>query len=108
MQTEQTCERMGQGRQPPKAVARSASLEANRSQGYFQTQLLPGDRLSCHRRLADNSAKLDASTGASGPHAFAVRFRRARLFAPSASTATRFALVTLRNAPPSEAGWDAI
>src|ERR1700675_3896774 len=28
----------------------------------------PGDRLSCHRHFADCSAKLDASTGASGPH----------------------------------------
>jgi hypothetical protein len=34
----------GQGRQPPVAVARSASLEASRSQGYFKIQLLPGDR----------------------------------------------------------------
>ena len=34
----------GQGRQPPKAGARSASLEASRSQGYFKIQLLPGDR----------------------------------------------------------------
>jgi hypothetical protein len=29
--------------------------------------------LSCHRRLADHPAKLDASVGASGPHGFAVR-----------------------------------
>src|ERR1700737_3043008 len=37
---------------------------------YF---VLPGDRLSCHRRCADHPAKLDASVGASGPHDFAVR-----------------------------------
>jgi len=34
---------------------------------------LPGDRLSCHRHLADTSAKLSASVGAPGPHDFAVR-----------------------------------
>jgi hypothetical protein len=35
--------------------------------------LSPVTGLSCHRHLADNSAKLDASVGASGPHDFAVR-----------------------------------
>ena len=35
----------------------------------------PVTGLSCHRRLADISAKLDASVGASGPHDFAVRKR---------------------------------
>jgi hypothetical protein len=34
--------------------------------------------LSCHRRLAGLTAKLDASVGASGPHAFAVRLKRIR------------------------------
>jgi hypothetical protein len=34
--------------------------------------------LSCHRRLADTSAKLDASVEASGPHDFAVRIRAVR------------------------------
>src|ERR1700692_1703181 len=34
----------GQGRQPPEAVARSASLEASRSQGYFKIQLLASSR----------------------------------------------------------------
>jgi hypothetical protein len=29
--------------------------------------------LSCHHRLADHPAKLDASVGASGPHDFTVR-----------------------------------
>jgi hypothetical protein len=38
---------------------------------YFA--LSPVTGLSCHRRLADTSAKLDASVGASGPHDFAVR-----------------------------------
>ena len=62
---------------------------------------LPGDRAF----LSPSPAKvvfheLDASVGASGPHDFSVRFRRARLAAPSASTASRPAFVTLRNAPP--------
>jgi hypothetical protein len=35
--------------------------------------LSPVTGLFCHRRRADNSAKLDASVGASGPHDFAVR-----------------------------------
>jgi hypothetical protein len=33
--------------------------------------------LSCHRRFADTSAKLDAGVEASGPHDFAVRRQRA-------------------------------
>ena len=36
--------------------------------GYGLLRALPGDRLSCHRHQADTSAKLDASTGAPGPH----------------------------------------
>jgi hypothetical protein len=39
----------------------------------------PGDRLSCHRHPADCSAKLDASTGTSGPHDFTVRNSSVRL-----------------------------
>ena len=38
---------------------------------YFALSLVTG--LSCHHRLADTSATLDASVGASGPHDFAVR-----------------------------------
>jgi hypothetical protein len=39
---------------------------------YFVLSSVTG--LFCHRRLAKkNSAKLDASVGASGPHDFAVR-----------------------------------
>jgi hypothetical protein len=41
--------------------------------------LSPVTGLSCHRRRADRSAKLDASVGASGPHDFAVRVRHIRL-----------------------------
>jgi hypothetical protein len=40
---------------------------------YGFLRALPGDRLSCHRRHADRSTRLDASIGASGPHDFAVR-----------------------------------
>jgi hypothetical protein len=35
--------------------------------------LSPVTGLFCHRHLAENPAKLDASVGASGPHGFAVR-----------------------------------
>jgi hypothetical protein len=35
--------------------------------------LSPVTGLFCHRHPADNSARLDASVGASGPHDFAVR-----------------------------------
>jgi len=41
--------------------------------------LSPVTGLFCHRRLADSSAKLDASVGAPGPHDFAVRFGIIRL-----------------------------
>jgi hypothetical protein len=38
--------------------------------------LSPVTGLFCHCHLADTSAKLDASVGASGPHDFAVRLPR--------------------------------
>jgi hypothetical protein len=95
--------------------------------------LSPVTGLFCHRRLADivlskpgwadlNSAKLDASVGASGPHDFAVRNNisrpravdRSQVFQPAlqshraqnaaASTATHPAFVTMANAPL--VGWD--
>ena len=65
-----------------KAAQRNAhtSIQVKRRQsgfpcamGYGLLRTLPGDRLSCHRHQADTSAKLDASTGAPGPHDFAVR-----------------------------------
>jgi hypothetical protein len=46
--------------------------------------LSPVTGLSCHRRLAKTSTKLDASVGASGPHDFAVRE-----LAPSSKAQTR-------------------
>jgi hypothetical protein len=40
--------------------------------------LSPVIGLSCHRRLADISARLDAGVEASGPHDFAVRISAIR------------------------------
>jgi hypothetical protein len=54
---------------------------------YFA--LSPVTGLSCHRRLADTSAKLDTSVGASGPHDFAVRKITLSSAAPLASIASR-------------------
>ena len=69
----------GQGRQPPEAVAPSASLEASRSQVYFKIQLLPGDRAFLSPSPAGKfPADLNASVEASGPHDFAVRIRAVR------------------------------
>jgi hypothetical protein len=50
---------------------------------YGLLRALPGERLFCHRRRRDTSRQLDASTAASGPHDFAVRFMRARLLRTS-------------------------
>ena len=54
---------------------------------YSLLRALPGERLFCHRRRA-NLARLDASTAASGPHDFAVRFTPPSSVMASASTAT--------------------
>src|SRR6202048_3916564 len=56
---------------------------------FFVLSPVPG--LFSHRHPADNSAKLDASVGASGPHDFAVRvsiIRPARIRAPDAAAST--------------------
>jgi len=53
--------------------------------------LSPVTGLSCHRRLAETPAKLDASVGASGPHDFAVRIsiiRPRAIRAPDAAAST--------------------
>jgi hypothetical protein len=47
---------------------------------YSALSLVTG--LSCHHRLADHPARLDASVGASGPHDFAVRHGAARPASP--------------------------
>ena len=58
-------------------------------------------RARCHRRPREAFASpgLDASIGASGPHDFAVRLRRATSLAPSASIASHRAFVTFASAP---------
>src|SRR5258705_2687744 len=61
--------------------------------------LSPVTGLFCHRRLAEIPAKLDASVGASGPHDFAVHLKRRSSSAPSMSTASRTASVTIARAP---------
>jgi hypothetical protein len=64
--------------------------------------LSPAIGLSCHRRPRElGSRELDAGVEASGPHDFAVRVSTFRQSAPPASTASRPALMTLRNAPLS-------
>jgi hypothetical protein len=40
---------------------------------YGLYRALPGERACCHHRLAETSARLDASIAAPGPHDFAVR-----------------------------------
>ena len=65
--------------------------------------LSPATGLSCHRRAEVALRELDASVGASGPHVFAVRVPRRSLSAPSASTASRPASVTIADRPSE---WD--
>src|SRR5256714_14221879 len=60
--------------------------------------LFPVTGLCCHRRLA-STAKLDDSVGASEPHDFAVRLTCCSSKAPSASTASRPAFVTIAIRP---------
>src|SRR5436190_19894399 len=55
----------GQGRQPPEAVARSASLEASRSRGYVKNTVAPWRRIrlaSIAGELAARTARLDFAT----------------------------------------------
>src|SRR4051795_6961782 len=60
--------------------------------------LSPVTGLSCHCRFA-LAAKLDASVGASEPHDFAVRLTCCSSKAPSASTTSRPAFVTIAIRP---------
>src|SRR5204863_2608081 len=60
--------------------------------------LFPVTGLYCHRRFAF-TARLDASVGASEPHDFAVRLTCCSSKAPSASTASRPAFVTIASRP---------
>jgi hypothetical protein len=63
--------------------------------------LSPVIGLVCHRRLADTSARLDASVEASGPHDFAVRRKPPSSEASPASIASRPAFVTIAIRPSS-------
>src|SRR5665213_311602 len=70
--------------------------------GLYVLSLVTG--LSCHHRPrgALASQGLDASVGASGPHAFAVRTNAARLATFTRPPQPAPTLVTLANAPLSE------
>jgi hypothetical protein len=61
--------------------------------------LSPVIGLCCHRRLAETSAKLDASVETSGPHDFAVRKLARSSVAPSASIASLPTFVTIAKRP---------
>ena len=66
--------------------------------------LSPVTGLSCHRHLADTSAKLDTSVGVSGPHDFAVRFKRLRQRAISVHRIPRPTSVTIAKRPSRGGG----
>jgi hypothetical protein len=62
---------------------------------YGLLRALPGDRLSCHRHFVRTyPTKLCASTGAPGPHDFAVREKPRSSVVTFASTASHRAFVT--------------
>src|SRR5947209_12177212 len=61
--------------------------------------LSPVTGLYCHCRRQVTTCRLDASVGASGPHDFAVRLTCCSSKAPSASTASRPAFVTIAIRP---------
>src|SRR3954468_21205638 len=64
--------------------------------------LFPVTGLVCHRRQRKYFRQLDASVGASEPHDFAVRLTCCSSAAPSASTASRPAFVTIASRPSVE------
>src|ERR1700730_7444806 len=87
-------------------VERTRVVRSHRFHPAFPAQwftayiaLSPATGLFCHRRPWSCLHELDTSVGVSGPHDFAVRVRRPRLKAPSASTASRPALVTIAKRP---------
>src|SRR5450432_2606677 len=63
----------------------------------FALSLVTG--LFCHHRRRSCLHRLDASIGASGPHDFAVRFKRRSSVSAKASTASRPASVTIAIRP---------
>jgi len=56
----------------------SPGIPARNGFNGFLRALPPATGLVCHRRLANESAKLDTSVGVSGPHDFAVRISAIR------------------------------
>ena len=68
--------------------------------------LSPVTGLCCHRCLADSLRDVNASVGASGPHDFAVRFKRCSSSAHSASIASRSASVTIAKRPFRRSGME--
>jgi hypothetical protein len=72
---------------------------------YGLSRALPGDQaLGCHRHRRCLDRRLDASLEASGPHAFAVRFRRCRKHPPRPPH-PRPTFVAIANAPLSGTGF---
>src|SRR5215212_11744400 len=61
--------------------------------------LFPVTGLCCHRHWRKYFRQFDASVGASEPHDFAVRLTCCSSAAPSASTASRPAFVTIASRP---------
>ncbi len=83
-----------------RAYRSSGGIPAFPAQWFYGfLRALPGDRLSCHRRRADRSTRLDASIGASGPHDFAVRRSALSSAAPPSSTASHRAFRDDREPP---------
>src|SRR5260221_8226268 len=71
---------------------------------YGLLRALPGDRAFLPPSPAKVAfRRLDTSVGVSGPHDFAVRIKRRSSIAPSASTASRPASVTIASRPSE---WD--
>src|ERR1700691_1582337 len=61
--------------------------------------LSPVTGLSCHRRLADTSAKLDASVGASGPHDLMYSLFCSQSIAGNVKETIGYAILLQRNRP---------
>ena len=100
LESPKTGERAGSRPQPPEAVARAAPALSPADHGSKSAQLLPGDRLFCHRRRQRFSCRLDTSVEASGPHDFSVRNRRRSSKALPRPPHPVPTFVTMANAPP--------
>jgi hypothetical protein len=94
------------GRAEKTSHASKQSPRSHRNHPAFPAQwftaysvLSPVIGLSCHRHRRKQFRQLDAGVEASGPHGFTVRLKRRSSKAPSASTASRPASVTIASAP---------